>query len=253
MRRILLAVGDTTTSLQTARHIRPWLRERQTSLTLISVVPPGALSPLSPLKHVLEQTEAVFTDAEEQPGIIVRVGHDPAAEICREVSAGAYDLLVLGLCGHARSDGTMGSTCRAVLARCAIPTLITPHILHFGMTPQVLFVVDEDTAPGDTARWLATQCQVQQLNAIICARTAEQAAPLSALLSSMDVRSQLYLCPELTSRQIGDLARDRRVRWLVLPAQNEAAGAHDAIEQILSQATCPVLTLPPRTGSQHPT
>ncbi|MBN1642809.1 MAG: universal stress protein [Anaerolineae bacterium] len=246
MRRILLAVGDTATTLQAARHIRPWLRERETSLTLISVIAPGTLSPLSPLKHVLEQVEAVFTGAEEQPGIIVRVGQDPAAEICREAREGAYDLLALGLHGHGTLDGTLDDACRAILAACDIPVLITPPVLHVGMTPQVLFVVDRAVAPDDTVRWLAAQCQTQHLNAILCARNAEETTPLHDLLASVGVLSQLFLCPDLTPGEIHRLAKDRRVRWLVLPAQDGATGAaaRAPVEEVLGTATCPVLIVP---------
>ena len=138
MRRILLAVGQAATTLQTARQIRPWLRERDTSLTLMAVVDSSPLSPLSETKRTLEQVEAIFTDAAEKPGIIVRVAKEPAAEICRETSHNQYDLVAIGLRDRSQNQASIGSTCRQILNNCTVPLFIIP--------PTVTGYVKEDSS-----------------------------------------------------------------------------------------------------------
>jgi nucleotide-binding universal stress UspA family protein len=246
MKRILLAVGDTATSLQAARQIRAWLRERETSLTLMSVVEPDSLSLLSPVKHVLEQAEAVFTGAEEQPGILVRISSDPAAELCQQMRDGRYDLLAVGLRSQHRSDGTVGTTCRALLRTCPAPMFIVPPTLHMGMTSQMLMVIDRISLDGEMTHWLAAQCQAQRLNAILYTTLPEKAARASGLLASSGIRVQVINRSQLTTNDILAVGKDRRVRWIVLPIgiETRAFGSLDAIEELIGRATCPVLVVP---------
>ena len=245
MKRILLAVGDTATSLQTARQIRGWLRERETSLTMLSVVTSSALSPLSPVKHMLEQTEAIFTGADEQPGILVRVGSDPAAELCDQVRQGGYDLLAMGLRSQHRSDRAIGTTCRAVLAACPASLFITPPVLHLGMTPQILIAVDQVELPPDMLHWLVAQCQAQHLNAILYASSAEKAAPLDHHLRRAGIRVQMITRPQFATSDLCFWSQDRRVRWIVMPirAAHRETGLPE-VESLLGRATCPVLLVP---------
>jgi nucleotide-binding universal stress UspA family protein len=257
MKKILLAVGSATTALQTARQIRPWLRERDTSLTLMAVVEPGALSPLSPVKSTLEQTEAVFTGAEEQPGIIVRVGDNPAAELCHEVRQNKYDLLALGLSSHHGANGSIGDTCRAVLRACPSSIFVTPPTLHTGMTPQILLVVDQLPPPTEAMRWLITQCRAQKLNVILCTDVPDKATALQETLSSKSIRTQLVPRSPLSASPVHALARDRRVRWIALPVRPGPDGIASPgwIEPLLSKASCPVLLVPSdatRHGASDP-
>jgi nucleotide-binding universal stress UspA family protein len=252
MRRILLAVGDTAASLRTARQIRSWLRERETSLTLMSVVEPASLSPLSPIKRMLEHTEAIFTGAEEQPGIVVRLANDPAAELCHQIRHHEYDLLAIGLGSQHRSNSPIGTTCRAVLRASPGPMFITPPVLHVGMTPQVMFVVDHLALEMDMLHWLVAQCRAQDLHAILCTTAIERAGPVSDVLAAAGLRTQIIARPQLSTEDICYLGKDRRVRWLILPIE---AGPHglrspEAIEDLLSKITCPVLLVPgPPPGS----
>jgi nucleotide-binding universal stress UspA family protein len=246
VKKILLAVGNATASLQAARQIRPWLRERQTSLTLMAVVESGALSPLSPVKRTLEQTEAVFTGAEEQPGIIVRVGSNPAAELCHEVRNSGYDMLVIGLRSQHRAEGTIGDTCRAVLRTCPSSVFVAPPILHTGMTSQVMFVVDQAVPTPETLRWLIAQCQAQKVSAVLCSNTPDKAAPLEEALAAAGIRTQVLPLVPPSASHIHAVAQDRRVRWIVLPIQARSAGmtTPEWLEPLLSKAGCPVLLVP---------
>jgi nucleotide-binding universal stress UspA family protein len=246
MKKILLAVGDTTTSLQTARHIRPWLRERQTSLTLMSVVRPGALSPLSPVKRTLEQAEAIFVGAEEQPGIVVRVGNDPAAELCHETRQSKYDLLAIGLRSQHHSNNQIGVTCRAVLHTCPAPMFVAPPTMHTGMTPQIMFVVDKSPPPIEAVQWLIAQCRAQKLNVVLYADVPDKTAQLEDSLASADIRTQIAPHSPLSPSVVHALAQDRRVRWIVLPIQTGPDGIASPLwtEALLCQASCPVLLVP---------
>jgi nucleotide-binding universal stress UspA family protein len=252
MRKILLAVGDTTTSLQTARHIRPWLRERQTSLTLMSVARPGTLFPLSHVQRALEQAEAIFVSAEEQPGIVVRVGNDPAAELCHETRQNKYDLLAIGLRSQYHSNGPIGVTCRAVLNACPAPMFVAPPTMHTSMTPQVMFVVDRSPPPAEIAQWLIAQCQAQKLNAVLCAEVPDKTALLEDTLASAGIRTQLALRSPLSPSVVHALAQDRRVRWIVLPIQAGPDGITSPqwVEALLGQASYPVLLVPDTPSAQ---
>jgi nucleotide-binding universal stress UspA family protein len=246
MKRILLVVGQVTTALQAARQIRPWLRERETSVTLMAVAGPGLLSPLSHAIKTLEQVEAVFTGAAEQPGILVRSGKDPAAEICREAEQGAYDLLAMGLRDSPSPDGrVMGATCAAVLQRCALPMFITPPDLHPRWTPQVLVVAGSAQPGRETIDWLLAQWQAQRLGVILYARSAEESRPLQAVLERARIRAQV-VTGGLSPQEIAGLGRERRVRWIVLPApaapEQEMPPAF--VGDLLGSVTCPLLLVP---------
>lgn len=247
MKRILLVVGQVTTAVQAARQIRPWLRERETSVTLMAVAGPDLLSPLSHVKKTLEQVEAVFTGAAEQPGILVRSGKDPAAEICREAEQGPYDLLAMGLRDGPSPEGrVMGETCAAVLQRCTLPKFITPPDLHARWTPQVL-VVAGSTQPGrETMDWLVAQWQAQRLGVILYARSVEESRPLQSLLDRARIRTQVVTGGSLSPQDIAALGRERRVRWIVLPApaarEQEVPPAF--VGDLLGSVTCPLLLAP---------
>jgi len=252
MKKILLAIGDTTTSLQTARHIRPWLRERQTSLTLMSVVKPGTLSPLSPVKRTLEQAEAIFVGAEEQPGIVVRVGNDPATELCHETRQNKYDLLAIGLRSRHHSNGLIGVTCRAVLHACPAPMFVAPPTMHTSMTPQIMFVIDKSPPPTEPVQWLIAQCRAQKLNAVLYADVPDKTALLEDTLASAGIRTQLAPRSPLSPPVVHALAQDRRVRWIVLPIQAGPDGITSPqwTEALLCQASCPVLLVPDTPSAQ---
>lgn len=242
MRKILLAVGDTAASVQTARQVRPWLKERGTALTLISVVPFGPLSPLSPFKRALEQTEAVFIHAEEQPGIILRVGSDPAAELCHEMSQGQYHLLALGLPGHSRPEDRTGSTCRALLSACPTSMLIAPSNLQVGLTPQIMILAGHIHPASGMMGWLIDQCHAQQLNVVLLAHTADDARPLHQELDTAGIRSQVIVRSDLDAATIQAQAQDRRVRWIVLPLPDHTSDAPLLqVSELLSRANCPIL------------
>lgn len=246
MRRILLAVGETATTLQTARQIRPWLRERDTSLTLLAVATSSPPSPLSHTKRTLEQIEAIFTGPNEQPGIILRVGNDPAAEICRETRHGQYDLLALGLRDSAPAQSRIGSTCQRVIENCTIPMFVTPPTLHLGITPQILILVADHPLSSPVADWMIAQCQAQRLSAILYASSPEQSDPLAKEMAKVKIRAQTIAHPQFSADSIHALSQDRRVRWIVVPA---GLGYRDAspaplIQELLSKTSCPVLLEP---------
>jgi hypothetical protein len=94
--------------------------------------------------------------------------------------------------------------------------------------------------------WLVAQCRAQRLNVILCTRSTEDAAPLRALLDAADIRAQVLALPHLSAQEICFLAQDRRVRWIVLPiaTHGHAAPLPGLVEDVLSQAGCPVLLLP---------
>jgi nucleotide-binding universal stress UspA family protein len=253
MKRILLAVGDTATTLHTARQIRPWLRERDTSLTLLKVVQAAPLSPLSDAKTTLEQVETVFTGAAEQPGILVRVGDDPAAEICREVEQGGYDLVAMGSRRQRDSGHAVGVTCQAVLRACPVSMFVVPPVVHTEMTAQALFVVPRAGSWPTMVQWLIAQCRSQNLNVILCAASLDETAALCSLLDQASIRAQVVVREQFLAQDICSLARDRRVRWMVLPVQCEqctGASCSPLVEELLAGATCPVLLIPDRPHAQ---
>jgi nucleotide-binding universal stress UspA family protein len=246
MKRILFAVGETEATLHVARQIRPWLRERETSLTLLAVVESSSLSPLSPARQILEQTEAIFTGAAEQPGILLRVGSDPAAEICREMSLGKYGLLAMGTHDYPALDAAPGTTCRAVLRACHAPLFVTSHTLGTKVTRQILIVATHTGALSKIIDWLISQCQAQKLSAILCARSASASEPIYTQFVRARIRAQTLISPDLSAAGIDAVSRDRRVRWIVWPVSPETsdASADPAIRHLLSKAHCPVLLVP---------
>ena len=243
MKRVLLAVGDTQTSIQTARQIRPWLRERGTSLTLLAVAPSSPLALDSPIKQTLEQVEAVFTGADEKPGIVVRIGSIPSVEICREAGAGGYDLLAIGLQSQHRSEPTIGKTCQDVLRACPVSMFVTPPTLPVRLTPQILIIVAPAQPPAAITGWLAAQCLAQKLNVILCANAAQDAEPLGKFLGDAKIRTQVVVRPGLFPEDISVLERDRRVRWIVAPCGDDSASGspYSFGEDLLSRVSCPVL------------
>ena len=253
MKRILLAVGDTQTSIHTARQIRPWLRERGTSLTLLAVAPSSPLSLDSPIKQTLEQVESVFTGADETPGIVVRIGSVPAKEICREAGAGGYDLLAIGLRGQHRSEPVIGETCRDVLRACPVSMFVTPPASPVGQTPQILVIVPPTQPLPAITDWLAAQCLAQKLNVILCANAAQDAEPLGKRLNDAKIRTQVVVRPGLFPEGISLLERDRRVRWIVAPCEDDSTtgSPYRFGEDLLSRASCPVL-LVKRAASSCP-
>jgi nucleotide-binding universal stress UspA family protein len=250
MKRILLAVGELAIALHTARQIRSWLRDRETSLTLLAVVPSEPVSPLSHAKWILEHTESVFTDASEQPGILVRVADHAASEICREAEQGKYDLLVLGLQDHPSRDQAIGETCLTVLQRCRMPTLVIPTAAQTGLTPQVLVIADRSLAASAITDWLITQFQMQQLNVILYASSIQESNPLDALFTQAGIRTQAVIQPEPTAEQISFLERDRRVRWAVVPYHpgTDTGQIPQLVLSLLAQTSCPVMLIPEHPG-----
>lgn len=220
MRRILLAVGEPTITLQTARQIRPWLRERQTSLTLLAVIPSASLSPLSQIRRTLDQVEAEFTDAAEKPGILMRIGEDVAAEICRETQRGQYGLVALGTRDHAQGDRTLGQTCQQVLLTCSTPVFAAPPGPQVGQTPQVIIVADLVPPSGPAVDWIIAQCQAQRLNVILYTNAPQSIEPFHDLLDREGIRAQVVLYGQLSAQGISTLSRDRHVRWVVAPLWN---------------------------------
>jgi nucleotide-binding universal stress UspA family protein len=212
----------------------------------LTVIPSASLSPLSDEKRTLEQVEAVFTDAVEQPGILVRVGDSPAAEICQEARTRSYDLLALGMHDQAQHAGrTIGSTCRYILENCPLPLFITPPGIHPGATAQVLIVLDDVLIGSPMLHWIASQCQAQKLNAILYADSAQQGEQVSAELAAAGVRSQQVIHGHLSPAEIVDLGQDRRVRWVVVPPtlSPEASNAEPFLYTLLRVIPCPVLAL----------
>lgn len=246
MRRILLAVGKAATALQTARQIRPWLRERDTSLTLLAVVSSSPASPLSDTKRTLEQVESVFTDAAEQPGIIVRVGNDPAAEICRETRHGQYDLVAVGLRDSPQAHSPIGSTCRQVLECCPVPLFVSPPALHVGITPQVLVVVNGAPTCSHFVDWVIAQCRAQKLNAILYAGSAAQSDSLARRMTAHDIRTQTVVHSELSADGIHALSEDRHVRWIMVPTgiSHQQTSPTPLVTELLGKTGCPVLLEP---------
>jgi len=250
VKRILLAVGEPSTTLQIARQIRPWLRERKTSLTLLAVIS-LPVSPVSHIKHVLEQVEVVFTDASEKPGIVLRKGTDPAAEICRETHAGGYDLVAIGLRDHVSEGSTIGHTCQGVLYGCSASVFVSPPQVHTGITPQLILAVDAHLPTQSMTDWLIAQCHAQKLNVILLASSSVTGEVVADSLARSGVRVQVIVQPNWSADDVAALGLDRRVHWIVLPVDSSRPPGGDALAKaLLTRATCPVLLTPGRAARE---
>jgi hypothetical protein len=117
------------------------------------------------------------------------------------------------------------------------------------MTPQVLIAVDRGELPPDMLHWLVAQCRAQRLNAILCASSIEQAAPIDHHMKRAGIRVQVITRPQFATNDLCFWSQDRRVRWIVMPipaAHRETTLPR--VEALLEQSTCPVLLVPSRPG-----